>query len=75
MARTRLRIAELAQERGWSRNKLSEQAKVDRKAIPAYWNNTIKRPDLDVLERFADAFGVSVKDLIADNESADAEKA
>jgi transcriptional regulator with XRE-family HTH domain len=69
MARTRLRIAEMAQERGWSRNELSFQSKVDRNTLTKYWNNTITRLDIDVLERFADAFGVKVRDLFADEKA------
>lgn len=69
IARTRLRIAEMAQERGWSRNELSFQSRVDRNTLTKYWNNTITRLDIDVLERFADAFGVKVRDLFSDEKA------
>jgi transcriptional regulator with XRE-family HTH domain len=66
--RTRLRIAEMARERHWSMNELSRRSGVDGNTLIRYWRNTAKRLDISVLERFADAFGVSVKELIAETD-------
>ena len=44
-------LAEYLQKRHYSKNKLAEEANLQRTQLNAYCKNDIKRPDLDVLAR------------------------
>jgi len=59
MSPIRLRVRELREAQGWSQAELSERAGGVRLAtISDYESGRIKRPDLAILERLAEAFGV-----------------
>ena len=47
-------LAEYLQERQISKNKLAEEANLQRTQLNAYCKNDIKRPDLDVLALHCD---------------------
>ena len=54
-----MRVKELREAQGWSQVELSERAGGVRIAtISDYESGRVKRPDLAILERLAEAFGV-----------------
>ncbi len=67
--RTRFRVAELAQAQDLNISQLARKSDVAHIGVMHLWYNKIKRVDLIVLERVADALGCSVRDLIADDSS------
>ncbi len=60
----RLRIKELAGERGLNRNQLQLRSGVTLPLLTRYWNNKTGAVTLDALERIARALGVKATDLI-----------
>ncbi len=57
-------LAEYLQERHVSKNKLAEDANLQRTQLNAYCKNNIKRPDLDVLARICYALKCDLSDII-----------
>lgn len=57
-------LAEYLQERQISKNKLAEEANLQRTQLNAYCRNDIKRPDLDVLARICYALHCDLTDII-----------
>ncbi|WP_347280591.1 helix-turn-helix transcriptional regulator [uncultured Phocaeicola sp.] len=57
-------LAEYLQERQISKNKLAEEANLQRTQLNAYCKNDIKRPDLDVLARICYALHCDLTDII-----------
>lgn len=62
----RLRVKELAEAKGMTQDDLHYTARIDKRTIERYWNDTVQRPDRAVLEAFANALKCKVSDLIAD---------
>lgn len=62
----RLRVKELAESKGMTQEDLHYTARIDKRTIERYWNDSVQRPDRAVLEALAAALQVTVKDLIAD---------
>ena len=60
----RLRVKELADERGLNRNQLQLKSGVTLPLLNRYWNNETGSVTLDALERIARALGVKATDLI-----------
>ena len=57
-------LDEYLQERQISKNKLAEEANLQRTQLNAYCKNDIKRPDLDVLARICHALHCDLTDII-----------
>ena len=57
-------LAGYLQERQISKNKLAEEANLQRTQLNAYCKNDIKRPDLDVLARICYALHCDLTDII-----------
>lgn len=57
-------LAEYLQKRHYSKNKLAEEANLQRTQLNAYCKNEIKRPDLDVLARICYALHCDLTDII-----------
>ncbi len=57
-------LAEYLQERQISKNKLAEEANLQRTQLNTYCKNDIKRPDLDVLARICYALHCDLTDII-----------
>ena len=60
----RIKLAELIEDRGLSKNKLSHRAEMQRTQINHYCNNTITRLDTDVLARLCTVLECGIGDLI-----------
>ena len=60
----RIKLAELIEDRGISKNKLSHRAEMQRTQINHYCNNTITRLDTDVLARLCTVLECGLGDLI-----------
>jgi len=62
--KVRLRVKELAQERGYSMGKLSRVADVSFTQVKRLFRDPYMSPGLDTLVKLADALGVKLDDLI-----------
>ncbi len=62
----RLRVREVAQEKGISMSKLSRTADVNYKTIQTIWRDPYHGLNTKTLERLAKALGVSTPELIED---------
>lgn len=60
----RIKLAEVIQKSGISKNKLSHRAEVQRSQINAYCNNSVSRIDLGVLGRLCTVLECRVDDLL-----------
>lgn len=60
----RIKLKELLDERGLSKNKLSHRAEMQRTQINNYCNNEITRLDTDVLARICTALQCDISDLL-----------
>ena len=60
----RIKLAELIEDRGISKNKLSHRAEMQRTQINHYCNNTLTRLDTDVLARLCTVLECGIGDLI-----------
>lgn len=60
----RIKLNELIQEKGISKNKLSHRAEMQRTQINNYCNNDVKRLDIDVLARICTVFECEIGDLL-----------
>lgn len=68
------KIQNLRQKRGWSQEDLASRAGIGRSALGNY-EAGIRGIGLDVLEQIADAFGISLGELVNSGESSDAQQA
>lgn len=60
----KIRLDELIQKAGISKNKLSHRAEMQRSQINNYCNNNITRLDIDVLARICTVMECSISDLL-----------
>lgn len=60
----RIKLSELIQEAGISKNKLSHRAEMQRSQINHYCNNDITRLDIDVLARICTVLNCGIGDLL-----------
>ena len=64
----RLRVKEVAQQKGFSRGKLSRAADVDINTLKRVYDDPNYSPTLATLEKLARALGVKIADLIVEND-------
>ena len=60
----RIKLDELIQKAGISKNKLSHRAEMQRSQINHYCNNTVTRLDVDVLARLCSALNCGIDELL-----------
>ncbi len=60
----RIKLNELLEQSGMSKNKLSHRAEMQRTQINHYCNNDIARLDIDVLARICTVFDCKISDLL-----------
>jgi len=60
----KIKLAELIEKNGISKNKLSQRAEMQRTQINRYCNNTITRLDVDVLARLCTVLNCEISDLL-----------
>ena len=60
----KIKLNELIQARGISKNKLSQRAEMQRTQLNNYCNNTISRLDIDVLGRLCTVLDCKISDLL-----------
>jgi DNA-binding Xre family transcriptional regulator len=63
----RLRVKEVAQQKGFSRGKLSRAADVDINTLKRVYDDPNYSPTLATLEKLARALGVKIADLIVED--------
>lgn len=64
----RLRVREIAEQKGMSRTKLSRLSDTNYKTVDIIWKNPYKEVGTTTLERLAKALGVRVVDLIEETQ-------
>lgn len=60
----KIKLAELIEKEGISKNKLSHKAEMQRTQLNNYCNNTISRLDIDVLARICTVLNCEIADLL-----------
>ena len=60
----RIKLDELLEQSGISKNKLSHRAEMQRTQINNFCNNKITRLDIDVLARICAVFNCGISDLL-----------
>lgn len=60
----RIKLASVIEEKGISKNKLSQRAEMQRTQLNNYCNNTISRLDIDVLGRLCTVLDCEIGDLL-----------
>jgi len=65
----RIRVREIAEQKGISRTKLSRLADTNYKTVDMIWKNPYKEIGTITLERLAKALGVKVIDLIEEEDA------
>lgn len=60
----KIKLNELLEKSGMSKNKLSHKAEMQRTQINGYCNNAITRLDTDVLARICTALDCKIEDLL-----------
>ena len=60
----KIRLNELIEKEGISKNKLSHKAEMQRSQINHYCNNSISRLDIDVLARICTVLNCEIGDLL-----------
>lgn len=60
----KIKLAELIEERGLSKNKLSHRAEMQRSQINQYCNNEVTRLDTAVLARICSTLDCKIEDLL-----------
>jgi putative transcriptional regulator len=60
----KIKLKELLEEKGLSKNKLSHKAEMERTQINKFCNNKITRLDTDVLARLCTALECEISDLL-----------
>src|SRR5438045_2488052 len=63
----RLRVKEVAQQKGFTRGKLSRAADVDTNTLKRVYDDPNYSPTLTTLEKLAKALGVKIADLIEED--------
>lgn len=63
----RLRVKEVAQQKGFSRGKLSRAADIDTNTLKRVYDDPNYSPTLITLEKLAKALGVKIADLIEED--------
>jgi DNA-binding Xre family transcriptional regulator len=63
-----LRVKEVAQQKGFSRGKLSRAADVDINTLKRVYDDPNYSPTLATLEKLARALGVKIADLIVEDD-------
>lgn len=58
------RLKELRKEKGWSQQKLAEKTDLSFNAVTKIEQGLAKHPTLKTLLKLADAFGISLDDLV-----------
>jgi len=58
------RLKELRKKAGWSQQKLAEKAGLSYNAITKIEQGTAKRPTIQTMIKLADAFGVSLDEVV-----------
>jgi len=66
----KLLIGPIAQDKGISKGLLSRRANVTLKAIRTVWDNPYHNIEIHTLEKIAKALGVTICDLIEEEDSA-----
>ena len=61
----RINLAQIIEEKGISKNKLSQRAEMQRTQLNNYCNNRISRLDIDVLARLCTVLECDISDLSA----------
>lgn len=60
----RINVAKIIEEKGISKNKLSQRAEMQRTQLNNYCNNKISRLDIDVLGRLCTVLECEISDLL-----------
>lgn len=60
----KINLMRLIEERGISKNKLSQRAEMQRTQLNHYCNNTITRLDIDVLARLCTVLNCTIGELL-----------
>ena len=60
----KIKLKNILEDKGLSRNKLSHKAEMQKSQINAYYNNTITRLDSAVLARLCTALDCRIEDLL-----------
>ena len=60
----KINLAQLIEEKGISKNKLSQRAEMQRTQLNNYCNNRISRLDIDVLARLCTVLDCKISDLL-----------
>ena len=60
----KIKLAELIEKEGISKNKLGHKAEMQRTQLNNYCNNTISRLDIDVLARICTVLDCKIADLL-----------
>jgi len=64
----KLKVKEIAEQKGFSMGKLSTEADMDRNTVKKLYNDGRYSPTIDTLHRVAKALGVTVADLIEETD-------
>ena len=64
----KLKVKEIAEQKGFSMGKLSRGADMDRNTVKKLYNDGRYSPTIDTLHRVAKALGVTVADLIEETD-------
>ncbi|HLZ58359.1 MAG TPA: helix-turn-helix transcriptional regulator [Ktedonosporobacter sp.] len=64
MSRIRLRVKEVAEEKGFNMSKLSHRSEVSFNTVKSLFRNPYRTLNIDTLHRLAETMGVSIHDLI-----------
>ena len=59
-----INLKEIAEQRGISKNKLSQRAEMQRTQLNNYYNNKITRLDTDVLARLCTVLECRIEDIL-----------
>lgn len=60
----KINLTDLIEQRGISKNKLSQRAEMQRTQLNNYCNNTISRLDIDVLARLCTVLECNISELL-----------
>lgn len=63
--RIKINLAELIEQRGISKNKLSQRAEMERTQLNNYCKGVVTRLDIDVLARLCTVLDCQIGDLLA----------
>jgi transcriptional regulator with XRE-family HTH domain len=64
----RLKVKEVAEQKGFSMGKLSREADIDRNTVKKLYSDSRYSPTVDTLHRVARALGVTIADLIEETD-------